>query len=236
MNRNTVEVYHALMKKGWIDRREEPVLWDYAGNAEVQEELEDFKAVIGIDLVRAGDRLYMIPTQENELFLKNNQDFRRDIKADNSVRNRDLYLLNYLSIYLLYLFFSGEGNDPQCREFITLDDLAARFTEHCEVVEKAKLSGDDARQDYSENFRQLAQDWLGKTQDAPDSQKFTSQYGMINRVLNKYKADELFEIDGANKIRPTRKLRDLMPYFLRKERVAELQDWLKKEDAHAADQ
>ena len=56
MNRKTVEVFHALMKNGWIDRREDHIVWSYADDVEVQEELEEFKAVMGIDLFLAGDR------------------------------------------------------------------------------------------------------------------------------------------------------------------------------------
>ena len=49
MNRKTVEVFHALMKNGWIDRREDHIIWSYADDVEIQEELEEFKAVMGID-------------------------------------------------------------------------------------------------------------------------------------------------------------------------------------------
>ena len=172
MNRKTVEVFHALMKRGWIDRREDHIIWSYADDVEIQEELEEFKAVMGIDLFRAGDRLYMIPTQDNDLFLKNNVDYRRDIKADNTVRTRDLYLMNYLSIYLIYLFFSGEGSDPLCREFISKEDFVALFTDYCKSVEKTSLEGDDKEQDYSDNFRQLASAWLSKLDGDLVSQKF----------------------------------------------------------------
>ena len=71
MKRETIVVFHALMKRGWIDRTEDNIIWSYYDNTEVQEELEDFKIVMGIDLYRHGNRLYMIPTQENDLFLKN---------------------------------------------------------------------------------------------------------------------------------------------------------------------
>lgn len=236
MNRDTVEVFHALMKQGWIDRREDSAIWSRAESVEVQEELEDFKSVLGVDLIHAGDRLYLVPTQENDLFLKNNVDFRRDIKADNSVRVRDLYLLNYLAIYILYLFFNGEGNDPLCREFITRDNLIALFTAHCESVEKASFKGDETQRDYGDNFRQLAQDWLGKVEGERDTNKLTARNGVINRILNKFKVDELFDTDSGGLLRPTRKLKDLMPYFLRKDRVAELRDWLRTEDENAADQ
>lgn len=236
MNRQTVEVFHALMKNGWIDRREDSVIWSYAEDLEVQEELEDFKAVMGIDIFQVGDRIYMIPTQDNDLFLKNNVDYRRDIRADNSVRTRDLYLFNYLSIYIIYLFFNGEGSDPQCREFITKEDLLSLFTEHCKNAEKARLEGDDKEQDYSENFMQLASAWLSKLDGETTSQKFDHKYGIVNRILNKFKTDELFEVGEDDLIRPTRKIKDLMPYFLRKDRIIEIQKWIREEDGNAANQ
>lgn len=234
MNRKTVEVFHALMKNGWIDRQEDSVIWSYAEDGEIQEELEAFRDVMGIDFFRAGDRLYLIPTQENDLFLKNNVDYRRDIKADNSVRTRDLYLLNYLSIYLLYLFFGGEGNDPQCREFISKEDFITKFTEHCALVEQSSLDGEE--KDYSENFQKLAAAWCNKVTGDLASQKFDQKYGLLNRVLGKYKADELFSVGEDDLIRPTRKLKDLMPYFLRKERVSEIQNWIREGETDAENQ
>ena len=236
MNRKTVEVFHALMKNGWIDRREDHIIWSYADDVEIQEELEEFKAVMGIDLFRAGDRLYMIPTQDNDLFLKNNVDYRRDIKADNTVRTRDLYLMNYLSIYLIYLFFNGEGSDPLCREFISKEEFVSLFTDHCKSVEKTALEGDDKEQDYSDNFRQLASTWLSKLDGELSSQKFDNKYGIVNRILNKYKTDELFDVGEDDLIRPTRKMKDLMPYFLRKDRIIEIQNWIKEEESNAANQ
>ena len=236
MNRKTVEVFHALMKRGWIDRREDHIIWSYADDVEIQEELKEFKDVMGIDLFRAGDRLYMIPTQDNDLFLKNNVDYRRDIKADNTVRTRDLYLMNYLSIYLIYLFFNGEGSDPLCREFISKEEFVSLFTDHCKSVEKTALEGDDKEQDYSDNFRQLASTWLSKLDGELSSQKFDNKYGIVNRILNKYKTDELFDVGEDDLIRPTRKMKDLMPYFLRKDRIIEIQNWIKEEESNAANQ
>lgn len=236
MNRKTVEVFHALMKNGWIDRQEDYIIWSYADDVEIQEELQEFKTVMGIDLFRAGDRLYMIPTQDNDLFLKNNVDYRRDIKADNAVRTRDLYLMNYFSIYLIYLFFNGEGSDPLCREFISKEDLVALFTDHCKSVEKTSFEGDEKEQDYSDNFRQLASVWLSKLDGEIASQKFDNKYGIVNRILNKYKIDGLFDVGEDDLIRPTRKMKDLMPYFLRKDRIIEIQNWIKEEENNAANQ
>ena len=236
MSRQTVEVFHELLKKGWIDRHEDNVLWSYAEEIDILEELEDFKSVMGVDIIRAGNRLYLIPTQDNDLFLKNNLDFRRDIRADSTIRNRDLYLMNYLSVYLIYVFFGGEGNDPQCREFISKEDFIQQFTEHCKLTEAADLAEEDDVPDYSDNFIQLSKAWLSKLDGEPDSQKFDCRYGILNRILAKYKIDEIFDVGNDGLIRPTRKMKDLMPYFLRKDRIAQIQDWIKEGQDNAENQ
>ena len=233
MNRSTVEVFHALMKKGWIDRQEEPRIWSAIEDPIVLEELEDFKAVMGIDLYRVNDRLYMIPTQENDLFLKNNVDYRADIQTE--ARTRDLYLLNYLAIYLIYMFFNGEGKEARCRDFITKEEFLTQFTEHCNAVDAMGIEGDDKAQDYSTNFLQLAKVWLSKIDGAEDSKKMDTRYGVLNRILIKFQKDELFDIDNAQ-IKPTRKMKDLMPYFLRKDRISQIQNWIKDGSAHAENQ
>ena len=226
MNRHALVAFHQLMKRGFIDRRENASAWEAERDTEAWNELEELGAELGFVLYRSGDRIYLIPTRENDLFLKNNMDYRRDIKADKEIRLRDLYLLNYLAIYLLFLFFKGEGANPQTREFITKEDFLAAFSEHCQsVVDGAK--GDLIPQaEYGENFLQLAEIWLFKTEGEPDTQKIAARYGCLNKILLKFRTDGLFETDDDQKIRPTRKLCDLMPYFLRKDRVAEIHKWL----------
>ena len=54
-------------------------------------------------------------------------------------------------------------------------------------------------------------------------------------LVNKYKADELFDVGEDDVIRPTRKLKDLMPYFLRKDRIAEIQGWIREGENSASD-
>ncbi len=234
MKKQTADLFCALMKKGWIDRAENAEMFRYYEDFEVQEEMEVMEESLCFELIRSGDRIYLVPTQENDLFLKNNIDFRKDISADNDVKTRDLYLMNYFSIYLLFVFYHGSGSDPKCREFISREDLIAEFTEHCKSCVKGAESYD--KTDYSENFLDLANTWLAKTDGAPDSRKFNERYGILNRLLVKFNAehDDLFYIESGN-IRPSRKLDNLMPYFLRKERIAQIQNWIKEVSDNAAD-
>ena len=234
MKKQTVEVFHALMKKGWVDRAERTDIWRYFEDPDVLEELETMKDGLDFEIIRTGDRIYLVPTQNNDLFLKNNIDFRKDISADNSVRTRDIYLMNYFSIYMIYTFYHGEGTDPKCREFITREDMIKEFSEHCKACIKGAEASDE-QTDYSENFIQLANTWLSKTDGAQDSRKFGERYGVLNRLLAKFNSehDDLFYVESGN-IRPTRKLDDLMPYFLRKDRIADIQNWISEVNENAA--
>jgi hypothetical protein len=232
MNRSSAEIFKKLLKKGWLDRRDDALIWNALDDEEVISDIDVLKSAFCFDTLRVGDRFYLIPTQDNDLFLKNNVDYRKDIKAGNETRTRDLYLLNYLAIYVIYLFFKGEGSNSQCREFITKEELIVQFTKHCLETESTDAENQN---DFSESFVALAQDWLSKTEGNLDSTKVTTEkYGVVNKILLKLKADSLFEeIEG--KILPTRKMIDLIPYWLRKERIKEVSIWIEEVEADAAD-
>ncbi|MBR5091013.1 MAG: hypothetical protein IK093_16420, partial [Ruminiclostridium sp.] len=139
MNKNTLILFHELMKNGMVDRNENSLLWSRAEDPDARDELDQIGKELGFEILQAQDRIYMVPAQDNDLFLKNNVDYRSDIKAGSDIRNRDLYLLNYLAIYILYLFFKGEGNDAQVIDFITKEELIKEFTEHCKSVTRKDI-------------------------------------------------------------------------------------------------
>ena len=65
-------MFHDLMKKGWIERGVNTIAWNNYQDNSVQEELDILGDSLGFEIERVGDRLYLIPTQDNDLFLKNN--------------------------------------------------------------------------------------------------------------------------------------------------------------------
>ena len=229
MKQETARLFYTLMKKnGWIERAVDTAAWEYWQDSDVQAELETLGNALGFEMYPTGGRVYLIPTQNNDLFLKNNVDYRKDISADNDVKLRDLYLLNYLAVYLLYLLFHGEGSNASSRDFITKEDLIVLFNQHCENVTKKDINEGTIQADYSDNFIQLANMWLGKTEGEPASRRIADKYGCINKLLAKFRADGLFE-EQRDDIHPTDKLRDLMPYFLNRERVTTINSWIAQE-------
>ena len=227
MNNNSLKLYHELMKKGWIDRNDSSLIWNYVEDEAVRDELEQMGKELGFEIVSAQDRIYMVPTQENDLFLKNNIDYRLDIKANNEVKSRELYLMNYLAIYILFIFFKGEGNDALVRDFITKEEFIKEFTEHCENVVQKGVDGEEKGEDYSENFFTLANDWLCKKEGDSASRRIDDRYGVLNKILLKFRADDLF-IEDEGRIKPTKKTKDLMPYVLRKDRVQMINQWIEE--------
>ena len=234
MNKSALKLYHELMKKGWIDRDDNSVLWSFVEDPEARDELDQMGAELGFEIVPAQNRIYMVPTQDNDLFLKNNIDYRSDIMAGNDVRTRDLYLLNYLAIYILYTFFKGEGPEALVRDFITKEELIKEFTEHCLSVTQKGVDGEDKAEDFSESFYMLAEDWLGKKEGDPASRRVDDRYGVVNKIILKLRADDLFVEGDDGRVAPTKKTKDLMPYVLRKERVQVINSWIEGEE-HAAD-
>lgn len=233
MNGNSIKLYHELMKKGWVDRNENSLIWNCVEDESARDELDQMGCELGFEIVQAQDRVYLVPTQDNDLFLKNNVDYRADIKAGNEVKSRDLYLLNYFAIFTLYTFFKGEGIDAQVRDFITKEELIKEFTEHCENVVQKGIDGENKSNDYSDNFYLLANDWLGKKEGDAVSRRIEDRYGIVNKIMLKFDRDDLF-IDEDGRIRPTKKTKDLMPYVLRKDRVQMINQWI-EEEKNAAD-
>lgn len=234
MNSNSLKMFHELMKKGWIDRNDNSLMWNYVEDAEARDELDQMGRELGFEILQAQDCIYLVPTQDNDIFLKNNVDYRSDIKASNEVKNRDLYLLNYFAIYILFLFFRGEGSDALVRDFITKEELIKEFTGHCQKVTRDSIDDEDRTDDYSENFRMLAEDWLSKKEGDVSSRRIEDRYGIVNKILLKLKADELFFEEEGGIIKPTKKTKDLMPYVLRRDRVQMINQWIEGEK-HASD-
>lgn len=234
MKKSALKLYHQLMKKGWIDRDDDGVLWGLVEDSEARDELDQMGAELGFEIIPAQNRIYMVPTQDNDLFLKNNIDYRSDIKAGNDVRTRDLYLLNYLAIYILYIFFKGEGAETLVRDFITKEQLIKEFTDHCIRVTQKGVDGEDKEEEFSDSFFMLAEDWLGKKEGDPSSRRVDDRYGIVNKILLKFRADDLFVEGEDGRVAPTKKTKDLMPYVLRKERAQMINAWIEG-DKHATD-
>ena len=234
MNKSALKLFHELMKKGWIDRDENSILWSAVEDPEARDELDLMGTELGFEIVPAQNRIYMVPTQDNDLFLKNNIDYRSDIRAGSDVRIRDLYLLNYLAIFTLYQFFNGDGAEALARDFITKEKLINEFTKHCLKVTQKGVDAEDMVEDFSENFYMLAEDWLGKKEGDISSRRIEDRYGVVNKILLKFRADDLFVEGDDGRVIPTKKTKDLMPYVLRKERTVMINEWIEG-DGHASD-
>ena len=234
MNRETGMVFRQLIQRGWIDRSADIASWEAFLNSEVQDELSILEEEIGYELFRTGDRVYLIPTDDG-ILQKNNADLRRDIKGQ-STDKENIYLISYLAMFVLYIFFRGEDERVN-RNLITKEDLIAEFTEHCKQCISVN-NNEKSEEQYSKSFIALAHRWLAKTAGEKESLRFDDRFGCINRLMVKFRADDLFVEGQVDTIKPTQKTKDLMPYLMRKGRLKEIEKLFdkSKEEKNADDQ
>jgi hypothetical protein len=230
MNEEALKLFHALMHKGYITREEDITLFSSLDEEEVSDALEKMGEELRFEIYRTRDRIYLVPKQDNDLFLKNNTDYRRDIQAGNDIHAADLYLMNYLAVFILNIFYHGEKDEIKVTDFLTMESIIHDFNDHCTSVTKDNTE-ETAADDYSENFHKLAETWLAKKEGKKDSRKAEDKYGILNRLIQKFTVEDLMYVDASGHLRTTRKLDDLMPFVLRKERSAAMNAWLNERRA-----
>lgn len=98
MNNSALKLFHELMKKGWIDRNDNSLMWNLVEDNEARDELDQMGIELGFEIIQAQDRIYMVPTQDNDLFLKNNVDYRADIKAIERCEEVDTMMNEYILV------------------------------------------------------------------------------------------------------------------------------------------
>lgn len=223
MRAESLRLFSKLMEKGYITREQEPVYYDYYNDPEVASELAVMEQELDFTLYRTNGRLYLIPNSTNELFSQNNSDFRRSV---GNVNLEELYLLNYMAMFLLHELYGGKGKTLQTRYYIKEADFLNDFTKHCEQVRSEGETLKEASQSYSIDFLRLADSWLAKRGDELNSTD--TKHGCFMKIIRKFRDEDLlYETDGVWK--PTVKLGDLMPYYLSQKRIKEIHSILEGE-------
>ena len=132
MKPESLKLFAKLMEKGYITREQEPTYYEYYNDPEIASELAIMEQELDFKLYRTNGRLYLLPNPSNELFSQDNSDFRRSVGNE---KLEELYLLNYMAIFLLHELYGGKGNTLQTRYYIKESDFLSEFTQHCEQDE-----------------------------------------------------------------------------------------------------
>jgi hypothetical protein len=216
MKLESLRLFAKLMEKGYITREQDSTYYEYSCDADIISELAVMEQELDFSLYRTNGRLYLLPNSDNELFSQNNKDFRKSVGKANL---EELYLLNYMAMFLLHELYGGKGNTLQTRYYIKESDFLNEFTHHCEQVKSEGENLKNASAQYSIDFLRLADNWLAKRGD--ESISTDTKHGCFMKIIRKFYDEELlYNADGVWK--PTVKLNDLMPYYLSQNRIAEI--------------
>lgn len=218
MNVKTLKVFRELLKSGYIAKEDEPELFTSLYESDVSDELDLLQQEFDFTLYKTGGRIYLIPNQTNDLFAQNNADLKRSVGSD--AKLDDIYMFNYFAIFILYSLYGGSGNNLVTREFFKVSDMIEEFTEHCQHIRSEAADFEIACEKYSMDFLRLADKWLSKRSEIEKSGD--TMYGTIMKIIRKFEYEELLRKTETDTYEPTRKLNDLMPYFLSQQRVSEI--------------
>ena len=229
MRPESLRLFAKLMEKAYITREQDSSYYEDYCDAEIAAELAVMEQELDFTLYRTNGRLYLLPNPSNELFSQDNSDFRRSVGNE---KLEELYLLNYMAIFLLHELYGGEDNTLQTRSYIKESDFLDEFTQHCEQVRSEGEALKNAAAQYSMDFLRLADNWLAKRGD--ESNSVDTKHGCFMKIIRKFRDEELlYDADGVWK--PTVKLNDLMPYYLSKNRIAEIHTILEGGESDAGD-
>lgn len=229
MKPESLKLFARLMEKGYITHEQDPSYYEDYCDAEIASELAVMEQELDFTLYRTNGRLYLLPNPSNELFSQNNSDFRRSVGNE---KLEELYLLNYMAIFLLHELYGGKGNTLQTRYYIRECDFLDDFTKHCEQVRAEGEDMKNAAAQYSMDFLRLADNWLAKRGD--ESISSDTKHGCFMKIIRKFRDEDLlYDADGVWK--PTVKLNDLMPYYLSQNRIAEIHSILEGGESDAGD-
>lgn len=229
MRPESLKLFAKLMENGYITREQSPAYYEYYNDPEIASELAIMEQELDFTLYKTNGRLYLLPDPNNELFSQDNNDFRRSVGNE---KLEELYLLNYMAIFLLHELYGGKGNTLQTRYYIKESDFLSEFTKHCEQVRSEGESLKNASAQYSIDFLHLADNWLAKRGD--ESNSVDTKHGCFMKIIRKFRDEKLlYDADGVWK--PTVKLNDLMPYYLSQNRITEIHSILEGGKPDASD-
>ena len=216
MKPESLRLFAKLMEKGYITREQDAAFYEDSCDGDIMSELAVMEQELDFTLYRTNGRLYLLPNTTNELFSQDNRDFRRSVGNE---KLEELYLLNYMAMFLLHELYGGKGNTLQTRYYIKESDFLEEFTKHCGQVRAEGEALKNASAQYSIEFLRLADSWLAKRGD--ESNSVDTKHGCFMKIIRKFRDEELlYDADGVWK--PTVKLSDLMPYYLSLNRISEI--------------
>jgi hypothetical protein len=217
-----LKVFRALLENGQLDRDVNEELFIEYMNPEVLEYLNNFEEEMDCRIVRYSNTIYLIPSCDNKLLGFRTKDLREWFGAN--ARLSDVFLMDYIVMFVLYLFYAGKNKNPKQREFLRistlLEELDRRFTNILSTDREEMAKMEDQ---YSINFIRIAEIWVSKK--GFEEKKLNTKMGTVLRVCKLLEQEKLVRIvDDEKEIRTTRKLDDLMiNYYLNDNRVLEVQ-------------
>lgn len=226
MFRRCLDTVRDIARNKWeINRSGDRDLWNQYQEIKASDEFAAVKESFGFDTVESHDHVYLI-SREDGFFSKTRAERRYDAGVQ---YNEELFMLDFATLVLLSLLLSGEEETLMVRQFVTLEGFMEAMNNKCREIESRK---DSAEFDelYGLNTLRCAQQWNSKTEGTiTDNAGKITRYAVLQKTIVRLKKELLVVDIGHQRIQGTKRLEETAKYMLRKERAAEIMEYINEE-------
>jgi hypothetical protein len=216
-----LKIFRILVEQGELGREDYGDLFVEYLDSEVQSILNNFEEEMDCTIKKIGNTLYLLPNYDNSILGFRNKEWREWLGS--TATNVDVYLAYYITMFILFKFYSGKNKNPKKLEFLRLvnliDDLDKRFDA---ILQKEEAEVQKTEEEQGLNLLKIARYWREKVADEENKKK--TKYAVVRRICKLLENEKLiYLIDDDNEIRTTRKLDDIMTYYyLNDSRIEEI--------------
>ncbi len=214
--RMSQEIFYYLLEHTQIDEEKESELFhSYAENTEIQRLVKSQGDAAKCEIERYGDRIYLIPKEEN-VFLGYSKAQLRKVLCKSNAADRDYYLSQFAILVLLVSFYDSQGQSSKSRDYIRVGELQNALGDYLKAGAASSQDGaKDGRQIESPMFQEMLAAYEALKSDEKGTRAKTTKEGFLYTILKFLDKQGLVNyIEKDEMVTTTKKLDSFMDWNL----------------------
>jgi len=206
-----------LLKSGELSSIDDAELFEHFH--EVRDELDIYGEEMGFSLHEINSTVYLIPNMDSDILTYSLKKVRES--ESSSANLKDAFLQCYITMTILWLLYGGKNKDPLQYAFLQISTIVAKLDERLNA-DNSEL-GRVLEEDCEINFKQIAEHWKPLHAHDEENIKRKTRMGRVLTACRFLEREGLVNLrDNELEVRPTKRLNDLMQYYLNNDRIKDI--------------
>lgn len=211
--RYSQQIFYHLIQNGMLEEESDPELFRaYVSDEEVMGLVKSQADCADVRVERFGMTIYLIPTEQNDTLGFTKSELKKRLLRSGAT-DRDYYLSQFVILTLLVSFYDGQGATSRTRDYMKSGELMNLVADR--LRDGVSLSGEEAEGTHFAYAQMLESYESLKAGEGRRASAATTKTGFLRKILHFLEDQRLIEyIEADEMIRTTKKLDDLMDYYL----------------------